>query len=102
MRVLVAFITGTVLLSALPAHAEKRIFIIANDSSGYGVDRCLVSSGSRCGQVIATSYCKAREFSKAVSFRKVDREEMTGAIPSDADNCQYSQCEQYVAIECAR
>jgi len=99
MRVLVALVTGAVLMSA-PALAEKRIFIIANDSGGYGVDRCL-ATGAKCGHAIATSYCRAREFSTAVSFRKVDREDMTGAIPSVRDNCRGS-CEEFVAIECSR
>jgi hypothetical protein len=101
MRVLVALVTGTVLLSALPAQAERRIFVIANDSGGYGVDRCL-ADGSRCGQAIATSYCKAREYAKALSYRKVDRDDITGAIPSDKDMCPHGQCEQFVAIECSR
>jgi hypothetical protein len=103
MRVLLALVTGTVLMSALvPAHAEKRIFIITSDSGGYGVDRCLASGGSKCGQAIATSYCKAREFSKALSFRRVDREDITGAIPAAKDTCPRGTCEEFVAIECSR
>jgi hypothetical protein len=103
MRVILALVTGTVLMSALvPAHAEKRIFIINSDSSGYGVDRCLTADGSKCGKAIATSYCKARDFSKALSFRKVDRDDITGAIPAAKDNCPKGNCEEYVAIECSR
>ena len=103
MRVLlVAFVTGAVLLCALvPAYAEKRIFIVANDSGGYGVDRCL-ADGSKCGQAIATSYCKARDFTKAVSYRKVDRDDVTGAVPNNKETCPHGQCEDFVAIECSR
>jgi hypothetical protein len=102
MRVLVAFVTSAVLLSAAgPAFAEKRIFIIANNADVYGVDRCL-ASGARCGQAMATSYCRQRAFSKALSFRKVDRDDITGAIPSDKDNCPHGLCEDFVAIECGR
>jgi hypothetical protein len=103
MRVFLALVTGTVLMSALvPAHAEKRIFIITSDSGGYGVDRCL-ANGSKCGNAIATSYCKSKEFAKALSFRKVDRDDITGAVPTGKDNnCPKGNCEEYVAIECSR
>ena len=103
MRVLLALVTGAVLMSALvPAFAEKRIFIIANDSGGYGVDRCL-ANGAKCGHAIATSYCKSKEFAKALSFRKVDRDDITGAIPTGKDNrCPHGNCEDFVAIECSR
>jgi hypothetical protein len=82
------------------AKAEKRIFIIANSSDGYGIDRCL-ASGSRCGSAAATAYCKSREFALAVSFHKVDKEDITGAVPTDGNICG-GQCEQFVAIECLR
>ncbi len=102
MRGLLALATGTLLLCALaPAHAEKRIFIVASDTGGYGVDRCL-ASGSKCGRAIATSYCRARAFTKAVSFRKVDRDDITGAIPASRDNCPRGACDDFVAIECSR
>ena len=71
---------AAVLLGAAAAQAEKRMFIIANDGDGYGVDRCL-ASGAPCGAAVATSYCKSRQFAQALSFRKVDRDDITGAIP---------------------
>src|SRR6476619_3709369 len=80
----------------ISAHAEKRLFIIANNPDGYGVDRCL-SSGASCGVAVATAYCKSRDFVQAGSFRKVDRDEITGAIPSSA-----AKSDEFVAIECAR
>ena len=102
MRVLLASLTcAALLMAAGSAFAEKRIFIIANNSDGYGIDRCL-ASGSACGRAVATSYCKQREFTKALSFRKVDRDDITGAIPSNKDNCPTGTCEDFVAIECSR
>ncbi len=92
----VAFFFGGMSL----AQAEKRVFIIANNADGYGIDRCL-ASGASCGRPVATAYCQSREFTKAVSFRKVDRDEITGAVPTSA-NCPGSNCEDFVAIECTR
>jgi hypothetical protein len=102
MRVTFAAVALIALSSALaPAKAEKRVFIIGGSASGYGVDRCLVNGG-KCGDSVAASYCHSREFSKAVSFRKVDRDDITGAIPGEKDNCPRGVCEDYVAIECSR
>jgi hypothetical protein len=101
MRCLLAAVIFTVLLGASTAQAEKRIFIIANNADGYGVDRCL-AGGERCGSAAATAYCKSREFAQAVSFRKVDKEDITGAIPVNSSACRGGNCEQFVAIECTR
>ena len=78
------------------AQAEKRIFIIANNPDGYGVDRCL-ASGASCGAAVATAYCKSRDFVQAASYRKVERDEITGAIPTSV-----AKTEEFVAIECSR
>lgn len=84
------------------AHAEKRMFIIANNPDGYGIDRCL-ASGGRCGAPVATAYCQAHAFAHALSFRKVDRDEITGAVPANgSDECAGAMCASFVAIECAR
>ena len=83
------------------AQAEKRIFIIANNADGYGVDRCL-ASGAKCGAAAATALCRAREYSLAVSYRKVDRDEVTGIIPATSRDCPGGSCEHFVAIECTR
>jgi hypothetical protein len=92
----------TAVLSATSASAERRMFIIANNSNGYGVDRCL-SSGASCGAAIATAYCRSREFSQAVSYRKVDKDDITGAVPTGASGgCRGPACEEFVAIECTR
>ena len=85
---------------ASPAAAETRIFIIANNADGYGVDRCL-AGGETCGAKVATAYCQAQQFALARSFRKVDREEITGAVPT-SKACHGPACDEFVAIECAR
>jgi hypothetical protein len=93
---------AAVLLAAATAQAEKRVFIIASNSDGYGVDRCLTSGGP-CGTLVANSYCKTRQFAQALSFRKVDRDDITGAIPAgDPATCKGGTCDNYVAIECSR
>lgn len=94
------FAIAVMLLTASAAQAERRIFIIANNADGYGIDRCL-ANGQRCGAAAATAYCKSREFQAAVSFQKVDKDEITGAIPTPTSACR-GGCDQYVAIVCSR
>jgi hypothetical protein len=92
----------TVILGGVAAHAEKRMFIVANDADGYGVDRCL-SSGAACGAAVANSYCHSHEYGQALSFRKLDRDDINGATPTKGpDSCQGHQCDEFVAIECGR
>ncbi len=99
MRSVVALF-AVLICGTVSAQAEKRIFIIANED-GYGIDRCL-ATGASCGASVATAYCKAREFTTAASYRKVERDEITGAVPVGRSSCRGSACEQFVAIECAR
>jgi len=103
MRFVIAVSTAAaVLFGAAAAQAEKRLFIIANDADGYGVDRCL-ASGATCGEAVANSYCKSRDYAQAVSFHKVDRDDITGAIPTSGPGaCKRGNCDEYVAIECRR
>jgi hypothetical protein len=99
---LVIIAAAAVLLGTAAAQAEKRIFIVANDADGYGVDRCL-ASGASCGETAANAYCHSHEFSQAMSFRKVDRDDITGAIPtSGPGSCKSGTCDDFVAIECTR
>ena len=91
-----AFVLVGMLYGNVSVQAESRIFIIVNDPSGYGVDRCL-ATGASCGAAVATAYCRSREFTQAASFRKVEREEITGAIPIGV-----TKSEEFVAIECSR
>ncbi len=84
------------------AQAERRVFIITNDADSYGIDRCL-ASGAKCGAAAANAYCKTREFAEAASFSKVDRDEITGAIPTgSAGGCKGAKCDDLVAIVCSR
>ncbi len=45
-------------------------------------------SGAACGETVANSYCKSHEFAQALSFRKVDRDDITGAIPTSGPALQ--------------
>ncbi len=103
MRTMIAVAAfAAALVSASAAHAERRVFIIANNGDGYGIDRCL-ASGSACGAAAANSYCRSREFSQALGYRKVDRDDITGAIPSSGPgSCHGSTCDDFVAITCTR
>jgi len=103
MRSMIAAAIGAaLLLGAGAAHAEKRVFIVANNGDGYGVDRCLASSAP-CGEAAANSYCRSHEYGQALSFRKVDRDDITGAIPaSGRGTCRGGHCDDFVAIECTR
>jgi hypothetical protein len=89
------------LLLASVAGAENRTFIIPNNPDGYGIDRCL-ANGERCGSVVATSYCQSQSFAQARSFRRIDRDEITGAVPTSGRNACIGSCESFVAIECTR
>ncbi len=84
------------------AQAERRLFIIANDAGSYGVDRCL-ATGAKCGAAAANAYCKTREFAEAASYSKVDRDDVTGAIPTGGTGgCKGGKCDDLVAIVCTR
>ena len=99
--IIAASAVAAVLLGAAAAHAEKRLFVVANNPDGYGVDRCL-ATGASCGATVANSYCRSRDFAQALSFRKVDRDDITGDIPaSGPDACHGAAC-NFVAIECSR
>ena len=101
MRSVLALAGFVLLLGVSSAQAEKRIFIIGNYADGYGVDRCL-ASGAACGKAAATALCKAREFAQALSFRRVDKDEITGAVPKVNSSCRGGACDEFIAIECAR
>lgn len=85
---------------ASTAQAEQRMFIIANDADGYGVDRCL-ASGEKCGAAAANAYCKTQAFAQAANYHKVDRSDITGAIPVAFAECRGNGCD-VVAIVCTR
>ena len=95
------FAAVLIALFATAAQAERRVFIISNNSDGYGVDRCL-ANGQPCGAAAAVAYCKSREFTQALAYRKVDKDEITGAVPTSSPNCRGGQCDEFVAIICSR
>ena len=102
MRPISAFIAFAFLLAASAAFADSRVFIIANQADGYGVDQCL-AGGDKCGASAARSYCQSREFASATAYRRVDPDEITGSVPEIGNGkCTGSGCREYVAITCQR
>ena len=102
MRSLQAFLVGASLLGASTALADTRVFIIATQADGYGVDQCL-ARGDKCGAHAARAYCQQRNFAQAVSYRRVDPDEITGSVPKDVTGrCGRPGCHDYVAITCER
>jgi len=101
MRTLVVSLAAVLCLCLVnTAQAERRMFIIGADAGGYGVDRCL-ETGAKCGAAAANAYCKSHDYATAMSYRKVDRDDITGAIPSGG-GCSGSKCDDLVAIVCTR
>ncbi|VIO72640.1 hypothetical protein CI1B_42860 [Bradyrhizobium ivorense] len=97
-----ALIAGVSFLISSAALADSRIFIIANQADGYGIDQCL-ARGDKCGASAARAYCQSREFAQATSYRRVDPDEITGAVPHAANQkCHGNVCGEYVAITCQR
>ena len=102
MRFSSAFMTCAFLLGASAASADSRVFIIANQADSYGVDQCL-ASGEKCGAYAARSYCQSRDFASATAYRRIDPDEITGAVPQAGnEKCAGSGCGEYVAITCQR
>ncbi len=89
------------LLAVTAAAADSRVFIVANQADGYGIDQCL-AKGEKCGAQAARSYCQSRDFAQATSFRRVDPDEITGSVPKEAGSCNHAGCNEYVAITCQR
>lgn len=102
MKSITALLACLFVAAASAATADSRVFIIANQSDGYGIDQCL-AKGEKCGAHAAMSYCKSREFAEATSFRRVDPDEVTGSVPkATGANCGRGGCNEYVAITCHR
>jgi hypothetical protein len=101
MRFVPALLACASLAVATAASAETRVFIIANQADGYGVDQCL-AKGDKCGAHAARSYCQSRDFAQASSYRRVDPDEITGSVPKSSANCPRGGCDEYVAITCER
>ena len=101
MRSIPAFLACVLVMTASAASADSRVFIIANQADGYGIDQCL-ARGEKCGAHAARSYCQSRDFAQATSYRRVDPDEITGTIPRAGDSCKHIGCNEYVAITCQR
>ena len=81
MRPLLAVLIAAACLAG-SAKAEQRMFVIASNADGYGVDRCL-ESGAHCGAAAARAFCRTRQFVQAAS-------------------CHGANCDEFVAIVCSR
>ena len=101
MRSVSTILACVFLLSASVGWADSRVFIIANQADGYGVDQCL-ANGEKCGAHAARSYCQSRDFAQALSYRRVDPDEITGSVPKANGSCNHAGCSEYVAITCQR
>jgi hypothetical protein len=89
------------LLAGHPAAADTHTFIVPNNADGYGIDRCL-ADGERCGQAVATSYCQSQSFAHAMSFHKIEKDEITGSVRASNSTCRGASCDSFVAIVCSR
>ena len=96
-----AFLACGFLHAASVASADSRVFIIANQADGYGIDECL-ARGEKCGAYAARSYCQSREFVSATAYRRIDPDEMTSSVPGGGEKCTGAGCGEYVAITCER
>ena len=96
-----ALVVASMALLSAPAAAENHTFVIVNNADGYGIDRCL-ANGEPCGVPVATAYCQSQSFVQARSFRKIERDDITGAVPTSGKNACAGSCDSFVAIECAR
>jgi hypothetical protein len=101
MRYISAVLACVFIAAASAASADSRVFIVANQSDGYGVDQCL-AKGEKCGAHAARAYCQSRDFAQATSYRRVDPDEITGSVPKAGENCGRAGCNEYVAITCQR
>jgi len=101
MRFISAILACAFVSAASVALADSRVFIVANQADGYGIDQCL-ARGDKCGAHAARSYCQSRDFADASSYRRVDPDEITGSVPRSGGNCGRNGCNEYVAITCQR
>jgi len=102
MRFPSALLICAFVFAASAASADTKVFIIANQADGYGVDQCL-AKGDKCGAPAARAYCQSRDFAQATSFRRVDPDEITGSVPkASSEKCGHAGCNEYVAITCQR
>jgi hypothetical protein len=103
MRFAKYLLATSLMATASAAAADRRVFIVANQPDGYGIDQCL-ANGERCGAPAARAYCRSHDFKTASAYRRLDPDEVTGAIPaSTGGKCIGRACAaEYVAITCER
>jgi hypothetical protein len=102
MRILPALFASAFMFSGSAALADSRVFIVENQADGYGIDHCL-ARGDKCGAHAARYYCQSREFAQATAYRRVDPDEITGAVAATGvEKCVGSSCGEYIAITCQR
>ncbi len=99
MRFLFTLTACISLMAAAETRADSRVFIIANQPDGYGVDECL-AKGEKCGAPAARAYCQSRDFAQATGYRRIDPDEVTGAIPASTGTT--GSHGEFVAITCHR
>jgi len=102
MRQLWFVALANALAVATPASAETHIFVFKGDD-GYGVHDCL-ASGDQCGAAAAAAICRARDYMQAVTFGRVDADEITGAVPEGKRpaRCEGKLCPLTVTVTCQR
>jgi hypothetical protein len=96
-----AFLASAFLPAVSAASADSRVFIVANQADGYGIDECL-ARGEKCGAYAARSYCQSREFASASAYRRIDPDELTNSVAGGGEKCTGPGCGEYVAITCER
>lgn len=103
MRLAEYLLAAALVATASTALADRRVFIVANQPDGYGIDQCL-ANGESCGASAARAWCRSRDFKTASSYRRLDPDEVTGAVPaSTGKTCSGRACAaEYVAITCER
>jgi len=92
---------AALILAPTATWAETRMFIVANQPDGYGIDRCL-ANGEPCGKIAARTYCQSQKFADAARYTKVHADDLTGSIPARDADCRGAQCGAFVAITCQR
>ena len=102
MRYLLAALTfAAALYFNVSAQAEKRIFIIANNADGYGVDRCLATGArlrrGRCHRLLPVARLRQAGLLPQGRARRDHRRD-----PGRRRRLQGGACNEFVAIECPR
>jgi hypothetical protein len=97
---LILFFLSAFVAGAACAQVETRIFIVSSHANDYRAVKC-PTDHEKCGEAMAAAYCKSRDYARAISYRKIPRQEITGGVPA-ASACNGGICEEFVAIECGR